>query len=120
VIQLCFPDPPACAPPLSSARSLAPPLLVLLHPFVKVSFFFPQEETCSSLLVLIPLVIFLLLLLPPSSVPWSLLGIDPTDPSIVSPLFYIRINPQMDVRCDVVLFCSESVSPYTSRSIAFW
>jgi hypothetical protein len=73
VTQLCFPDPAAYVPPLSSARSLAPPLLVLLRPFVKVSFFSPQEETCSSLLVLIPLVIFLLLLLPPSSVPWSLL-----------------------------------------------
>jgi hypothetical protein len=71
VTQLYFPDPAACAPHLSSAHSLAPPLLVLLRPFVKVSFFSPQEETCSSLLVLIPLFIFLLLLLPPSSVPWS-------------------------------------------------
>jgi hypothetical protein len=73
VTQLYFPDPAVCAPPLSSAHSLAPPLLVLLRPFVKVSFFSPQEEMCSSLLVLIPLAIFLLLLLPLSSVPWSLL-----------------------------------------------
>jgi hypothetical protein len=71
--QLYFPNPAVCAPPLSSAHSLAPPLLVLLRPFVKISFFSPQEEMCSSLLVLIPLAIFLLLLLPLSSVPWSLL-----------------------------------------------